>query len=81
MQVRFIAPHRMPVRLVSLPLWRTVPATERILKRSGQEICANGHRCGWPWSSEVRDSFCASTHRPRIWRFFVGSGLEEGTLS
>src|ERR1700746_1323748 len=39
------APHHMPVRLVSLPLWRTFPATGRILRSRGKKICNTGHPC------------------------------------
>jgi hypothetical protein len=42
-EVAISAPHHMPVRLVSLPLWRTFPATARILEWPAEKICNIGH--------------------------------------
>ena len=42
---QYPAPRHMPVRLVNLPLWRTFPATGRILKEAGKKICNAHHGC------------------------------------
>jgi hypothetical protein len=41
--VRALTPHRMPVRLFSLPLWRKPSSTGRILRHLRQEISSPDH--------------------------------------